>query len=157
MARAPGTGCASSTWIKSRGVSDVLMLVCDGLKGLPKAVDAARPRTLVQTCVVHLLRNSFRCAARQDWDKIAKLLKPVYTAPTEEAALVCCGGRDGDAGDLVPDGEAGGHLSRERVATEHGFAGLKDWRFLTRVRTNTRYATALLRALLVRTNAEVQR
>ncbi len=45
------------------------------------------PRTIVQTYVVHLLRNSFRYAARQDWDKIAKLLKPVYTAPTEEAAL----------------------------------------------------------------------
>lgn len=62
------------------------MLVCDGLKGLPEAVETV-PRTIVQTCVVHLLRNSFRYAARQDWDKIARLLKPVYTAPTEEAAL----------------------------------------------------------------------
>src|SRR3954453_13015462 len=75
------------TEIKNRGVSDVLMLVCDGLKGLPEAVETVWPRTIVQTCVVHLLRNSFRYAARQDWDKIAKLLKPVYTAPTEEAAL----------------------------------------------------------------------
>ncbi|MER7191195.1 IS256 family transposase [Streptomyces flaveolus] len=75
------------TEIKSRGVSDVLMLVCDGLKGLPEVVDTVWPRTIVQTCVVHLLRSSFRYAARQDWDKIAKLLKPVYTAPTEEAAL----------------------------------------------------------------------
>ncbi len=75
------------TELKNRGVSDVLMLVCDGLKGLPEAVDAVWPKTIVQTCVVHLLRKSFRYAARQDWDKIAKLLKPVYTAPTEEAAL----------------------------------------------------------------------
>ncbi|CAL9674305.1 hypothetical protein SUDANB15_07646 (plasmid) [Streptomyces sp. enrichment culture] len=75
------------TEIKNRGVNDVLMLVCDGLKGLPEAVETVWPRTIVQTCVVHLLRNSFRYAARQDWDKIAKLLKPVYTAPTEEAAL----------------------------------------------------------------------
>lgn len=75
------------TEIKNRGVSDVLMLVCDGLKGLPEAVETVWPRTIVQTCVVHLLRNSFRYAARQGWDKIAKLLKPVYTAPTEEAAL----------------------------------------------------------------------
>jgi transposase-like protein len=67
------------TEIKNRGVSDVLMLVCDGLKGLPEAVETVWPRMIVQTCVVHLLRNS--------WDKIAKLLKPVYTAPTEEAAL----------------------------------------------------------------------
>jgi hypothetical protein len=64
-----------------------------GLKGLPEAVETVWPRTIVQTCVVHLLRNSFRYAARQDWEKIAKLLKPVYTAPTEEAALLpcCCG------------------------------------------------------------------
>ncbi len=75
------------TEIKNRGVSDVLMLVCDGLKGLPDAVETDWPRTVVQTCVVHLLRNSFRYAARQDWDKIAKLLKPIYTAPTDEAAL----------------------------------------------------------------------
>ena len=74
------------TELKNRGVADVLMLVCDGLKGLPEAVETAWPRTIVQTCVVHLLRNSFRYAARQDWDKIAKALKPVYTAPTEDAA-----------------------------------------------------------------------
>ncbi|WP_236569284.1 IS256 family transposase [Streptomyces sp. MBT58] len=74
------------TEIKNRGVSDVLMLVCDGLKGLPDAVETVWPRTVVQTCVVHLLRNSFRYAARQDWDKIAKVLKPVYTATTEDAA-----------------------------------------------------------------------
>ncbi|WP_121834063.1 IS256 family transposase [Streptomyces sp. S1] len=75
------------TEIKNRGVNDVLMLVCDGLKGLPDAVETVWPKTIVQTCVVHLLRNSFRYAARQDWDKIAKLIKPVYTTATEEAAL----------------------------------------------------------------------
>ncbi|MGI5273339.1 IS256 family transposase [Nonomuraea sp. CA-218870] len=75
------------TELKNRGVDDVLMLVCDGLKGLPQAVEAVWPRTIVQTCVIHLLRNSFRYASRQDWDKIARALKPVYTAATEEAAL----------------------------------------------------------------------
>ncbi|WP_372448610.1 IS256 family transposase [Streptomyces durocortorensis] len=75
------------TEIKNRGVNNALMLVCDGLKGLPDAVETVWPKTIVQTCVVHLARNSFRYAARQDWDKIAKLLKPVYTAATEEAAL----------------------------------------------------------------------
>ncbi len=59
---------------------------CDGLKGLPDAVGEVWSRTLVQTCVVHLLRASFRYAARQDWDKIAGALKPVYTGPTEDAA-----------------------------------------------------------------------
>src|SRR3954471_12341918 len=74
------------TELKNRGLDDVLMLVCDGLKGLPEAVEAVWPRTIVQTCIFHLLRNSFRYAARQDWDKIAKALKPVYTAPNESAA-----------------------------------------------------------------------
>lgn len=75
------------TEIKNRGVSDVLMLVCDGLEGLPDAMETVWPKTIVQTCVVHLLRNSFRCAARQDWDKTARLLKPVHSAPTERAAI----------------------------------------------------------------------
>jgi putative transposase len=84
------------TELKNRGLEDVLMLVCDGLKGLPDAVETVWPRTIVQTCVIHLLRNSFRYAARQDWDKIAKKLKPVYTAPNEAAAAApnpaCRGG-----------------------------------------------------------------
>ncbi|MFE9368157.1 IS256 family transposase, partial [Streptomyces sp. NPDC006978] len=74
------------TEIKNRGVQDVLMLVCDGLTGLPDAVNTVWPATIVQTCVVHLLRNSFKYAGRQDWEKIAKALRPVYTAPTEDAA-----------------------------------------------------------------------
>ncbi|GLY76510.1 hypothetical protein Airi01_047770 [Actinoallomurus iriomotensis] len=74
------------TELKNRGVEDVLMLICDGLKGLPQAVEAVWLRTVVQTCVIHLLRNSFRYAARKDWDKIVKALKPVYTAPMAEAA-----------------------------------------------------------------------
>ncbi|MEU7943034.1 IS256 family transposase [Microbispora bryophytorum] len=75
------------TEIKNRGVADVLMMVCDGLKGLPQAIEQVWPQTVVQTCVVHLLRASFRYAARQHWDAIAKALRPVYTAPTEAAAL----------------------------------------------------------------------
>jgi putative transposase len=74
------------TELRNRGVADVLMAVCDGLKGLPDAVAEVWPQTVVQTCVVHLLRNSFRYAGRQHWDAIAKALRPVYTAPTEAAA-----------------------------------------------------------------------
>jgi transposase-like protein len=74
------------TEVKNRGVQDVLMLVCDGLKGLPDAVGTLWPRTIVQTCVIHLLRASFRYAARQDWEKIAKALRPIYAAATEDAA-----------------------------------------------------------------------
>jgi putative transposase len=75
------------TEIKNRGVNDVLMLVCDGLAGLPDAVTATWPATITQTCVVHLLRNSFRYAGRQHFDQVAKALRPVYTAPTEAAAM----------------------------------------------------------------------
>lgn len=75
------------TEIKNRGVADVCMVVCDGLKGLPDAIAAVWPQAVTQTCIVHLIRASFRYAARQDWDKISKALKPVYTAPTEDAAL----------------------------------------------------------------------
>jgi putative transposase len=75
------------TEIKNRGVRDVLMLVCDGLKGLPDSVNTVWERTIVQTCVVHLLRNSFRYASKRDWPELAKDLKPVYTAPSEAAAL----------------------------------------------------------------------
>ena len=75
------------TELKNRGVADVCLLVCDGLSGLPEAVGAVWPQTIVQTCVVHLLRNSFRYASRKDWPAIARDLKPIYTAPTEAAAL----------------------------------------------------------------------
>ncbi|MEU4526582.1 IS256 family transposase [Amycolatopsis sp. NPDC024027] len=74
------------TELKNRGVADVLMVVCDGLTGLPDAITAVWPATITQTCIVHLLRNSFRYAGRQHWDAIAKALKPVYTAATEAAA-----------------------------------------------------------------------
>jgi putative transposase len=73
--------------IKNRGTKDCLIVVCDGLKGLPDAVGQVWPQTVVQTCIVHLLRNSFKYASRRDWAAIAKDLKPVYTAPSEAAAL----------------------------------------------------------------------
>jgi putative transposase len=75
------------TELKNRGVTDACMVVSDGLSGLPDAVGHVWPQALVQTCIIHLIRNSFRYAARQDWDNIARALKPVYTAPTEAAAM----------------------------------------------------------------------
>jgi len=75
------------TEIRNRGVGDVLMVVCDGLTGLPDAISTVWPQTITQTCVVHLLRNSFRYAGRQHYDAIAKALRPVYTAATEAAAM----------------------------------------------------------------------
>jgi transposase-like protein len=75
------------TEIKNRGVADCCIVVCDGLQGLPDAIATVWPQAITQTCVVHLLRNSFRYASRRDWAAIAKDLRPIYTAPTEAAAL----------------------------------------------------------------------
>jgi len=73
--------------IKNRGTGDVCLVVCDGLKGLPDAIETVWPQAITQTCVVHLLRNSFRYASKRDWPALARDLKPIYTAPSESAAL----------------------------------------------------------------------
>jgi transposase-like protein len=74
------------TEIKNRGVDDVCIVVCDGLAGLPAAISTVWPQALVQACVLHLIRNTFRYASRRYWEQMAKDLRPVYTAPTEAAA-----------------------------------------------------------------------
>ena len=74
------------TEIKNRGVEDVCILVCDGLKGLPDSVTTVWPLATVQACLLHLIRNTFRYASRRDWDAIGKQLRPIYTAPTAAAA-----------------------------------------------------------------------
>ena len=74
------------TEIKNRGVEDVCITVCDGLKGLPDAINTVWPQAVVQTCIVHLVRNTFRYASRKSWTEMARDLRPVYTAPSEAAA-----------------------------------------------------------------------
>lgn len=74
------------TEIKNRGVADVCIAVCDGLKGLPESITTVWELAQVQTCVIHLIRNTFRYAARQDWDQMAKDLRPVYTAVNADQA-----------------------------------------------------------------------
>ena len=72
--------------LKNRGVDDVLIVCCDGLKGLPDAIEAVWPQAVIQTCVVHLLRASFRYAAWDTRSKIAAALRPIYTAVSVDAA-----------------------------------------------------------------------
>jgi transposase-like protein len=74
------------TEILNRGTVDVLIVCCDGLRGLPDAIADVWPQAIVQTCVLHLIRNSFRYASKADWAELAKDLRPVYSAPTEQAA-----------------------------------------------------------------------
>ena len=73
--------------LKTRGVGDVLLAVTDGLKGMPEALGAVFPETTLQTCVVHLIRNSLDYASWKDRKALAAAIKPIYTAPSAEAAL----------------------------------------------------------------------
>jgi putative transposase len=73
--------------LKNRGVADILIAVVDGLKGFPEAINAAFPETIVQTCIVHLLRNSMSFASWKDRKAIAQALRGVYRAETAEAGL----------------------------------------------------------------------
>jgi putative transposase len=74
------------TELKNRGVADACIVVCDGLKGLPDAIEVTWPRAIVQTCVQHLIRGTFRYAGRQHWDAMARDMRPIYTAVNEADA-----------------------------------------------------------------------
>ncbi len=74
------------TELKNRGILDACIVCCDGLKGLPEAINAVWPQAVVQTCVVHLVRNSLRLSSRKDWQKLTPGMRRIYTAPTLEAA-----------------------------------------------------------------------
>ncbi len=72
--------------LKTRGVNDILIAVTDGLKGMPEALGAVFPATTLQTCIVHLIRNSLDFAAWKDRKALAAAIKPIYTAVNAEAA-----------------------------------------------------------------------
>lgn len=74
--------------LANRGIKDVLIVCCDGLTGFPEAIEATWTRALVQTCTVHLIRASMRFVSYGDRKAVAAMLKPIYTAPTEDAALM---------------------------------------------------------------------
>jgi putative transposase len=72
--------------LKSRGVEDVLIVVCDGLTGLPEAITTVWPAATVQTCIVHLIRASLRWVNYKDRRRVAAALRGIYDAPTEASA-----------------------------------------------------------------------
>ncbi|MDD5001667.1 MAG: IS256 family transposase [Sideroxydans sp.] len=72
--------------LKTRGVADILIAVTDGLKGMPEALGACYPATTLQTCIVHLIRNSLDFASWKDRKLLAAAIKPIYTATSAEAA-----------------------------------------------------------------------
>jgi putative transposase len=72
--------------LKQRGVSDILICCVDGLKGFPEAIEAIFPKTVVQTCIVHLIRHSLKYVPRRERERVARDLKPIYTATDADAA-----------------------------------------------------------------------
>jgi transposase-like protein len=74
------------TDLRNRGVKDAFFLVCDALKGLPDVVANVWPQAIVQTCIVHLIRNTFRLTSRRYPDELKRDVKPIYTAVHEAAA-----------------------------------------------------------------------
>jgi putative transposase len=74
------------TEIRNRGVTDVCIVCCDGLKGLPDAINNTWPTAITQTCVLHLIRSTFRLAGRRHWERMARHLRPVYWARNQAAA-----------------------------------------------------------------------
>ena len=90
------------TEIRNRGVEDVIFVCCDGLKGLPDAIEATWPQANVQTCVVHLIRASLRFASWKDRRLIVPLLRPIYTAATAEAAADALDTLELEIGDRYP-------------------------------------------------------
>ena len=74
------------TELRSWGVADIFYLVCDGLKGMSNSVGAVFPEAIVPTCVVHLIRNSFRYLSKKYWPELAKDLKAMYGAADAKGA-----------------------------------------------------------------------
>ena len=74
------------TDLRNRGIKDTFFVVCDGLKGLPEVVSNVWPHAIVQTCIIHLIRNTFRLTSRKYWDEIKRDIKPIYTAVNAAAA-----------------------------------------------------------------------
>lgn len=90
------------TELKNRGVTDVLVACCDGLTGFGDAIESVWPQTTVQTCVVHLIRNSIRYCSWKDRKTVTKALRPIYQAATAEAAADALDEFDAEWGDKYP-------------------------------------------------------
>jgi putative transposase len=105
------------TELKQRGVQDILICCVDGLKGFPEAIEAIFPQTVVQTCVVHLIRHSLKYVPRREREQVARDLKPIYTAVDADAAQVALEAFDEKWGQRFP------------VITQ---AWLNAWEYVTR-------------------------
>lgn len=103
-----GAGESAKFWfaslmdLKNRGVKDVFFVVCDGLKGLPDSVGQVFPQAIVQTCIIHLIRNTFRYVSKKHWGEIAGDLKPIYQASSPKNAAQALDALDDKWGSRYP-------------------------------------------------------
>jgi transposase-like protein len=103
--------------LKARGVSDILLLCGDGLKGLPEAVEAVYPATDVQLCVVHQIRNATKFVSYKDRKAFCADMRRIYTAPTIEAAELALDDLERKWGDRYPMSIASWRNNWERLTT----------------------------------------
>jgi putative transposase len=90
------------TELKNRGLEDIFFVCCDGLTGLPDAIEAAFPKAVVQTCIVHMIRASLRHVTSVDRSVLAAALKPIYSAENEDAAKAALDAFDEQWGTRYP-------------------------------------------------------
>jgi len=90
------------TDLRNRGLNDILVACCDGLTGLPDAIRSAFPDTVVQTCVVHVIRNAMKFVSYSDRKKVAAGMRAIYTAPSVDAAELALAAFDEKFGDQYP-------------------------------------------------------
>lgn len=90
------------TQLRNRGLRDILICCCDGLSGLPEAITTVFPDTVVQTCVVHVIRNAMKFVSYGDRKKVAVGMRAIYTAPSLEAAEVELAQFEADFGEQYP-------------------------------------------------------
>lgn len=90
------------TELKNRGVQDILIVCCDGLRGFPETIENVFPRAVVQTCIVHMIRNSLRYSSWKTRRQLAKALCPIYSAGTREAAEAALNAFEAEWGEAYP-------------------------------------------------------
>ena len=110
------------TDLRNRGVKDVFFVVCDGLKGLPEVVSNVWPQAIVQTCIIHLIRNTFRLTSRKYWDEIKRDVKPIYTAVNAAAARSAFRRAGRQVGAALPGGDP---VVGQRLERVHPVPGLR--------------------------------
>lgn len=104
------------TELKNRGIEDILIACCDGLKGFPQAIEAVFPQTIVQTCIVHMIRNSLRLVAWTNRRNVAADLRPVYAADTQSQGLEALARFEGIWGKQYPSIGQSWRANWERVS-----------------------------------------